>query len=492
MTVARLYTETLRKLEGQAPLVIGDLMLDAYLRGRVSRISPEAPVPVVEVLERRCTLGGAANVALNMVHLAMKARLVGVAGADAGGAELHRLLREAGIDGSGIYESSVRRTTQKTRVMGGVQQMLRLDEEDRKVLLPEEEDAVVAQIELALASGVSVVVLSDYAKGTLTPRICRETIARCRALRIPVLVDPKGTDFSKYRGATAVTPNWSELRAVLHGSADSPAEDLLHQSEALRREYDLDMLLATRGEDGISLISDRGHYHSPARAQQVFDVSGAGDTVMAVVAGCLAAGVEPTHAVDLANLAAGVVVSKVGTVPVDLKELKQRINERNPGGPKVLDVKAAASRIAAWKEQGQRIVFTNGCFDLLHVGHVTYLRKARALGDCLVVGLNTDASVQRLKGPTRPVVSENHRAEVLAALESVDIVVLFGEDTPLELINELRPNVLCKGADYSEETVVGAKEVRSWGGEIALIDLVDGASSTKLIARAATGKTQNA
>ncbi|MGC4065896.1 MAG: D-glycero-beta-D-manno-heptose-7-phosphate kinase [Polyangiaceae bacterium] len=492
MTVARLFTETLRKLEGQTALVVGDLMLDAYLRGKVSRISPEAPVPVVEITERRCTLGGAANVALNMVHLAMKARLIGVLGTDASGDEVHRLLCSAGIDASGLHASSCRRTTQKTRVMGGVQQMVRLDEEDRKQLLPEEEDAVLANIEVALRTGVSVVVLSDYAKGTLTPKICHQTIARCRELRVPVLVDPKGTDFTKYRGATAVTPNWSELKAVLHSGTDASAVELLHQAEALRREYELEMLLATRGEDGISLIAEDGHYHSPARAQRVFDVSGAGDTVMAVVAGCLAAAVPPRHAVDLANLAAGVVVSKVGTAPVDLKELKQRINERDPWGPKVLDRNAAASRIAAWKEQGEKIVFTNGCFDLLHVGHVTYLRKARALGDCLVVGLNTDASVQRLKGPTRPVVSENNRAEVLAALESVDVVVLFGEDTPLELIKELRPNVLCKGADYSEDTVVGAKEVKSWGGEVALIDLVDGASSTKLIARASTGKSQNA
>lgn len=489
MKVARLLDESLRKFEGMTAVVVGDVMLDAYLRGGVGRISPEAPVPVVEVKQRWCTLGGAANVALNLVKLGMRATLIGLIGEDAGGEEVSRLMRLAEIDVDGLVRTTRRRTTQKTRVMGGAQQMLRLDEEDRYPLTGEEEKSVLNNIDAALAGGAAVVVLSDYAKGTLTAKVCQTAISRCRQLGVPILVDPKGIDYTKYEGATAVTPNWSELRAVLQCPVGMPVDDILSNAEALRLEMGFDVLLATRGEDGISLLSKDGAYHSPAKAQQVFDVSGAGDTVIAVVAGCMAADVPPATAVDLANLAAGVVVSKVGTVPVELLELKQRISEQVPSGPKILTRDAARTKTLAFRELGRRVVFTNGCFDLLHVGHVTYLRKARALGDFLVVGLNTDSSVSRLKGPTRPVVPEEQRAEVLAALESVDMVVLFDEDTPLDLINELRPQILCKGADYSEQTVVGAELVRSWGGDVRLIELVDGASSTGLIARAKTEKS---
>jgi D-beta-D-heptose 7-phosphate kinase / D-beta-D-heptose 1-phosphate adenosyltransferase len=358
--------------------------------------------------------------------------------------------------------------------------MLRLDQEITSELSVSESQAVNQAIQTALEQRPALVILSDYAKGLLTEEICQSVIHYCRSKQVPVLVDPKGRNYHKYSGATALTPNKKETAEA----CDTQVSDLalIDKANALKSSLALDFMAVTRGEEGITLITDRTDYLS-ATAKQVFDVSGAGDTVIATLAAGLIHGLSPLESLSLANVAAGVVVGKVGTVPITKADLVDALAtaQGSEQAHKVSDLPDLLQKISAWKQQGQKIVFTNGCFDLLHAGHVTYLEGAKKRGDKLVLGLNTDRSVSALKGPTRPVVNENDRARVLAALESVDAVILFDEDTPLTLINAIKPNIIAKGSDYTADQVVGGQEVLSWGGEIALIDLVEGRSTTNLI-----------
>jgi D-beta-D-heptose 7-phosphate kinase / D-beta-D-heptose 1-phosphate adenosyltransferase len=476
--------------DGQAPtvLVVGDLMLDRYLWGDVERISPEAPVPVVRLNRETERLGGAGNVAANLAGLGIRARLAGFIGDDANGDRLLRLFAESGIDVAGVTRSQARGTIAKTRVIGGHQQMLRLDRED-SAPYPAADQADLAGRVLGLlreATPPAAVILSDYAKGVLGADLCRQVIDMARSRGIPVLVDPKGRDYGKYRGATTLTPNKKETAEICGVPARDTAA-LLAAAARLGQELGLDFMTVTRGEEGISLIDGAGVTHLPATARQVFDVSGAGDTVIATLAAGLLAGLVRSDAAHLANLAAGIVVGQVGTVPIQRDELLHalEVEDAVEQADKVCGPDVLLRRVQAWRRQGARIVFTNGCFDLLHAGHVTYLERARQQGDRLVVGLNTDRSVSALKGPSRPVIQEHDRARVLAALESVDAVVLFDEDTPIELIRALRPDVLVKGSDYTEAQVVGAEDVKSWGGRVALIDFLPGRSSTTILNRIA-------
>jgi len=329
-------------------------------------------------------------------------------------------------------------------------------------------------------------VLSDYAKGVFTAEVCHAVIAAARGLGVPVLVDPKSADFTRYRGATTVCPNLGELSAAVHRDARD-LKPLLDAAEALVKELDLEFLTATLGDKGIALIRDGSCILAPAVARQVFDVSGAGDTVIAVLALCLASGLKPETAVALANIAAGIVVGKVGTVPVEKHELLAALSPQIAlhAEDKVVSREELVQRVALWKANGERVVFTNGCFDLLHIGHITVLEQARGFGDRLIVAINSDASVQCLKGPTRPIVGERERGRVLAALAAVDAVVVFGEPTPLEAILESRPDVIVKGGDYDAENVVGAKEVIAWGGQVKIVPIVAGFSTTQLIAKGA-------
>jgi D-beta-D-heptose 7-phosphate kinase/D-beta-D-heptose 1-phosphate adenosyltransferase len=322
--------------------------------------------------------------------------------------------------------------------------------------------------------------LSDYAKGLLTTEICQQIIAACKAQNIPVLVDPKGRDYSKYAGATALTPNKKEAAEACDTTTSDA--DLITKAVGLKNCLNLQFLAVTRGEEGISLI-DQNTHHIPATALQVFDVSGAGDTVIATLAAGLMHQLMPLEALQLANIAAGVVVGKVGTVPITQADLLSALTalQGSEQAHKICDLTQLLQKVESWNKSKQKIVFTNGCFDLLHAGHVTYLEAAKKRGDKLILGLNTDRSVSTIKGPTRPVVNEQDRARVLAALESVDAVILFDEDTPLNLINAIKPNVIAKGSDYAADQVVGGKEVQSWGGEIALIDLVAGRSTSNII-----------
>ena len=460
-------------------LVIGDVMLDRYLIGSVGRISPEAPVPIVLLNTQNERAGGAANVAANLALLGIKTQLIGCVGNDIEAASLGKLITDIGIEND-LVTSKQRPTIAKTRIVSGHQQMMRLDQESHSAFTIDETKAVLSAIQIALKTNPAVVILSDYAKGLLSLEVCQAVIAQCNAQQIPVLVDPKGSDYSKYVGATALTPNKKETAEAC--KIDINDASLIAKASALKAQLGLAFLAVTRGEEGISLIDESTH-HLPAIAKQVFDVSGAGDTVIATLAAGLIAELNPLQSLQLANIAAAVVVGKVGTVPITQADLIEALNAEQGSvqAHKVCDLAELKAKVAAWKLAKQKIVFTNGCFDLLHAGHVTYLEAAKKRGDKLILGLNTDRSVSALKGPSRPVVHEDDRARVLAALESVDAVILFDEDTPLNLINAIKPNVIAKGSDYSASQVVGGKEVQSWGGEIALIDLVEGRSTSNII-----------
>lgn len=461
-------------------LVVGDLMLDRYVIGEVERISPEAPVPVLRHAQRYERPGGAANVAMNLAGLGCEAILCGFWGSDAEQAELARLLEASQVDTVGVVSSSLP-TISKTRIVARTQQVLRLDIESREAY-PAEELARLEARAAGLVSKVHAVILSDYAKGVLTQPVCEVVIRAARTAGIPILVDPKTRDLSKYSGATTVCPNLAELSQAT-GVPAWETQDLLRAARAQMSEHEIGFMTVTMSERGITILKPEGEYHSPARAREVFDVSGAGDTVIATLAACMAGKLKIETAVELANLAAGIVVGKVGTVPIAQHELIAALTPSSgiTSGEKILDFDRVQRRVAEWRAGGETVVFTNGCFDLLHVGHITLLEDCRRFGSKLVLGLNSDASVQRLKGPTRPIVGERERARVMAALASVDAVVLFEEDTPLELIRALKPNVLVKGGDYTVETVVGHQDVLTAGGRVEIVPTVEGFSTTNIV-----------
>ncbi len=463
-------------------LVIGDVMLDRYVWGIVDRISPEAPVPVLKSVHTTRVPGGAANVAMNIIGLGAHAIQAGYWGDDLERRELDDLLRSANVDTSGMM-TSAHPTISKTRVMARQQQLLRMDVENAGVRLQSEHDALLDRA-LQLLPDAHAVILSDYAKGALTPALCRGVIDAARARSIPVLVDPKDKSFAKYEGATTICPNLAEL-SLATGIDRTNQGELIVAGEHLVTEARIDFLTVTMSEKGILVLFPDSSFHSPARAREVFDVSGAGDTVIATMALCLATGLDTESAVNLSNIAAGIVVGKTGTAPISRNELVAELttSTRMSSPEKVLDDGQLLLRIAEWRATGHRIVFTNGCFDILHVGHITLLEQCRQYGDKLIVAINSDASVQCLKGPTRPVVGENERARVLAALASTDAVTIFDEQTPLNLIRRIRPDVLVKGGDYTTATIVGAEDVMGWGGRIEIVPTVPGYSTTGTIAR---------
>ena len=461
-------------------LVVGDLMLDRYILGEVDRISPEAPVPVLRHAQRYERPGGAANVAMNLAGLGCQTLLAGFWGNDTEQRELAEFLERAKIDTAGVVSTALP-TISKTRILGRMQQLLRLDIESRERPSAEDQRFLLERVE-QLVTKVHAVVLSDYAKGALSPGLCEVVIRAARRAGVPVLVDPKSPDFSMYSGATVVCPNLNEL-AVATGVPAHEMAALLTAGEAQRREHDLTYLTLTMSEKGIRVLSDAGAFHSPARAREVYDVSGAGDTVIATMAACMAAKLTMETAVELANLAAGIVVGKVGTVPIAVHELIAALTPSSGigAGEKILDHERLVKRVAEWRASGESIVFTNGCFDILHVGHITLLEDCRRFGSKLVLGLNSDDSICRLKGPSRPIVGERERSRVMAALAAVDAVVLFAEDTPLELIKLVKPDVIVKGGDYVAESVIGYAEVTAMGGRVEIVPTVEGFSTTNLV-----------
>jgi D-beta-D-heptose 7-phosphate kinase/D-beta-D-heptose 1-phosphate adenosyltransferase len=456
-------------------------MCDVYLGGTVHRISPEAPVPVFESTTRRQVLGGAANVAANLRALGCEVRLLGVVGADAAGRCVRELLRRQGIDDTALLEDPSRPTTEKTRLMAQQQHVLRLDQESRAPLAP---DIVrhALQHSTTLLADSDGLVCSDYHKGVCTPGLLEPLFAMARATSKPIIVDPKVRDFSRYRGATVLTPNLAEVEQASGYSAADPTI-LAYAAEVLLDQSQAQALLVTRGKDGMSLFHPPHEpVHIPARAREVFDVTGAGDTVIATFSMALFSGLSLVNAAYLANAAAGVVVGKVGTAVVSPDELRAALRADGVGAEhKILPADTLALVLQQRQQCGETIVLTNGCFDLLHVGHIQSLQQARALGDCLVVALNDDASVRLLKGERRPVLPQQERARILAALECVDYVTIFSEPTPLALITHLRPNVLVKGGDYTPATVVGREVVEAYGGRVCILPSVPGVSTTEIL-----------
>lgn len=469
----------LAAMAGVRVACVGDLMLDRYVYGEVVRISPEAPIPVLRRRSETQMLGAVGNVARNVAALGGRAAVAGVRGGGEASERLMQLLGEAGLEDHTV-SGGMRATTVKTRFVAEGQQLLRLDEEDDSRLHPEAEGELSAAA-LAAAEGAAVVLVSDYAKGGVTP----EVMAACRASEARVVVDPKGRDFARYGPVALLKPNTAELAAATGLPAGSDEEVEAALTTALA-SCEAEAILVTRAGAGASLAR-RGEpvLHVRARPREVFDVSGAGDTSLAALGLALAAGANLENAVELAVLASGVAVEKVGTAVVTPDELidAELTLHRAPVDAKLATLERAAAEVARWRARGLRVGFTNGCFDILHRGHVAYLAQAREWCDRLVLGLNTDGSVSRLKGPERPVNDLESRALVLGALSSVDLITPFDEDTPIRLIEALRPDVLIKGADYKEDEVVGAREVKSWGGEVRLADIVEGQSTTSALAR---------
>ncbi|EHH67677.1 D-glycero-beta-D-manno-heptose-7-phosphate kinase [Gluconobacter morbifer] len=460
--------------------VIGDLLLDQYISGSVSRISPEAPVPVVLHDDFRLVPGGAANVAVNAAALGAEVRLVGLVGEDDAARQLRAALQDRrGVRLEGIVSSPDWTTITKTRIVSGRQQIVRIDVEKILPLEKETRQALIRAAEEAIVES-DVVVCSDYAKGVLDDDVLKAVIAAGRARGIPVIVDPKRPTFEAYRGATLITPNRLEAEQASGLPVRTDAE-VLQVAETLSGQFGGDVLV-TRSEDGMTLWRRTGNAtHVATRRTEVFDVSGAGDTVVATVAAVLSAGQPLETAVVIATAAASISVSKLGTAVVSREELTRELLQEIPESGALVPLQQAVRIVEDWHRHGAKVVFTNGCFDLLHPGHVALIQAAAREGDRLIVALNTDRSVSHLKGPSRPIQSEQARATVMGALRQVDLVVLFDEETPLETIRALQPDVLVKGADYTEDQVVGADVVKARGGRVVLAQLVAGQSTTRLV-----------
>ncbi|MDE2391998.1 MAG: D-glycero-beta-D-manno-heptose-7-phosphate kinase [Rhodospirillales bacterium] len=462
-------------------LVVGDAMLDRYVYGDVARVSPEAPVPILTVTREVAMPGGAGNVVRNLTALDASAAFVSVVGDDQAGSDLTGLIGGQDHVEPWLLVQNGRTTTLKTRYIAQGQHLIRADREET-LALPEKLSERLIKIALDAMAATSVTVLSDYRKGVLSAPVCAALIEGAKKLGRKIIVDPKGRDYARYHGADIVTPNRKELAEATDMPVATEAE-IVAAAQALLHRHEFGAVLVTRSEDGMSLITPDDIRHFPGEARDVFDVSGAGDTVVATLAAGIAAEVPLADAARLANIAAGIVVGKVGTAVARPSDILAHIAPATGALQKVVTPAAAAEAAERWRLRGYKVGFTNGCFDLLHPGHVHLLEQCRAMCDRLIVGINADASVKRLKGESRPAQGEAARAAVLASLASVDLVCLFEEDTPMELIKRIKPDLLIKGADYTRETVVGADLVESWGGSVALAQLLPGHSTTATLAR---------
>ncbi len=470
-----------KRLSRASVLVVGDAMLDSYVYGEVSRISPEAPVPILTVTREVAMPGGAGNVVRNLIALGAAAALVSVVGDDQAGSDLTGLVGvQQGVEPWLLVQGG-RTTTMKTRYIAQGQHLIRADREET-IALPEKLAERLIKIALDAMAATSVTILSDYRKGVLSGNVAQRLIQAAKKLGRRVIVDPKGTDYSRYEGADIVTPNRREL-AEATGLALHSETSIVAAAQVLLQRHGFGAVLVTRAQDGMSLVTPAEIRHYPAEAKEVFDVSGAGDTVVATLAAALAVNIPLHDAARLANIAAGIVVGKVGTAVARQSDLLFHLTPVTGALRKVVTVAAAAEAAERWRARGYKVGFTNGCFDLLHPGHVHLLEQCRAMCDRLIVGINSDISVKRLKGPSRPAQQEAARAAVLASLASVDLVCMFEDDTPLEILKQIKPDLLVKGADYTVEQVVGGREVQNWGGRVALAELLPGHSTTATLAR---------
>lgn len=480
------------RLRATKVLVLGDVLLDTYIAGQASRISPEAPVPVVLQSSERQVLGGAANVAANIAALGASVDLCGRVGNDSGALWIEDLCKTQGIGTRWMVRSASIPTIRKTRVLVGHQQIVRIDQERCEPLCASERDVVYQGVERFLSeSGLSVVVISDYAKGMIDLDLLTHVIRLCRAANVPVIADPKSLDLARYAGCTLIKPNIKDGRDALRVfrpgfRAETFAQESMAMAECFLEQSRALNVVLSLSEHGVLVIGESAPHglRLESRALEVADVSGAGDTMVAYLAMGLAARLPLSQVVEFANAASGIACGKPGTATVTLVELLDALHASNHGGQeKIATRQQALAILEQHRKLGRRVIFTNGCFDILHAGHVRLLHEAKSRGDMLVVGLNSDSSVRQLKGASRPIQSEEDRAEILAGLAPVDLVVTFAEETPLELIKELKPDVLVKGGDYSEESIVGASEVRSYGGDVVVIPLLAGRSTTAIVER---------
>lgn len=470
-------------LAGARVACVGDVMLDRFVYGDVARVSPEAPIPVCRVRDETAMLGGAGNVVRNLVALNAGVEFAGVVGDDDVAQDVALLLRDLSGVSPTLLTDPRRPTTSKIRYVAGGQQLLRADREITAPI-PDTLGASLSEAVSKALESVHVLVISDYGKGAITDQVAQSVIAAARSKNKPVIVDPKSRDFRRYSGASLVTPNLKEFGEAAGGNPANE-DDIVAAARRLLSDSGIAAMLITRGPQGMSIVTGEGASHFSSRAREVFDVSGAGDTVVATLAAAIAGGADLMDAALLANVAAGIVVGKSGTAVVYLDDLSTELESRgsDQSSDALLSSEPALDRIRSWRDRGEKIGFTNGCFDLLHPGHVSLLSQAKSACDRLVVGLNADSSVKKLKGDTRPVQNENARAAVLGSLETVDMVIIFEEDTPEELLRQVKPDVLVKGADYTIDTVVGADFVQSYGGKVILAELVQGFSTTATIAR---------
>lgn len=485
------HLEAIHRFKHKRILCVGDLMLDRYVHGEVNRISPEAPVPVLYTTHKTSALGGVGNVAMNMAKLGACPSLIGVLGGDSTGNAIQRLLKEEYTHGSApgimpmIFIDSWRTSTKKTRYMCNGQQLLRADIEKIEMISDSTIARMVDSAKDELKS-CAALVLSDYGKGTMSRKLNQRLISLARSHNIPAIVDPKSKDFEDYRRATIVTPNLRELEAVA-GRQLRNHDEIAEICLELMLTHEISNILVTIGKDGMVLVTDAGDVrHFPATAIEVVDVSGAGDTVTAILALAMSAGLSLLPAVELANLAAGIVVGKAGTATIDLPELASVIESEVliTGSRKLMQRPKAQRQAEAWRETGKRVGFTNGCFDLLHQGHLSLLERAKEHCDKLIVAINSDASVKRLKGESRPIHGELARASMLAALSCVDMVTIFDDDSPLDTIAMMEPVVLFKGGDYAEKKIIGADLVQSYGGKVIILPIENDISTTSVIDKA--------
>jgi len=453
-------------------LVIGDIMLDVYYFGEVTRISPEAPVPIVKIIDKKNTLGGAANTIKNIAGLGAKPYLIGAVGRDSNKNILNNLLDNLNVEAI-LIERDVPTIT-KTRIIAENQQILRLDFEEIKEINNNDTTRIKSEIERFIRKAQTVVI-SDYGKGMCTFELCQYLINRANELKISTIIDPRGSDWSKYKGSTMVTPNMRELSEVVGRNVLNNDKDIENYGLIILNKFDLKYLVVTRSEKGISLISRKEICHFKAKAKEVFDISGAGDAVVGTLSVLLANDFNLKDAVKFANIAAGTVVSKFGTAPITYEEFSDILNSND--NSKIVSIKTLLKIIDDLRSKGKRIIFTNGCFDILHKGHITYMKEAKKLGGILIVGMNSDNSARRLKGKDRPINNQESRAAVLASLEFVDYVVIFDEDTPFNLIKAIKPDVLVKGGDYKIKEIVG----REFAKEVKIIPIVKGYSTSNII-----------
>jgi len=467
----------MKKLDKKNILVIGDIMLDTYFTGEIKRISPEAPVPVFHKIDERSVPGGAANVAVNLVSAGQNVSIISIIGKDERGKKLIELINDQAIHIEYIFASE-RKTTEKVRFLANNhQQVIRLDEEDT-FELTEAEKVIILEKLREVIKETDLIILSDYLKGLLTYSVTQEIIKIAKEYHIPVIADVKGVEAEKYKGVTLIKPNKKELHD-LTGWKVSTREDVIAASEQLRLKCEAKYVLTTLGAEGMILVGDGESYVLPSIKQEVFDVTGAGDTAISYLAACIASGYTIREAVYIANIAAGIQVSKIGTSSVSWLEIQDKISVLDGSHQKIINNEDAKEYRS--KDKDKRVVFTNGCFDILHIGHVRYLKKAKELGDLLIIGLNSDQSVKRLKGNDRPINQEADRAEMLAAFDFVDHVIIFDDDTPLELIKMIQPDILVKGGDYKNEYVIGTHEVEERGGKLILLPFVEGKSTSSII-----------